>query len=78
MVDLTKGMKTSVVKTFFRRVRNTGESGGRSTQVEHTGGVPRPGQLEIREVLGQSVARQPRLLVLRKMKRTKTEQRMKR
>lgn len=49
-----------------------------STQVEHTGGVPRPGQPEIREVLGQSVARQPRLLVWRKMKRTKTEQRMKR
>lgn len=88
VVDFAKRMEMAVVNTFFQKRqehRVTYKSGGRGTQVDYIM-CRRCNLKEISDckvVVGESVARQHRMvvcrmtLVVRKMKRTKAEQRTK-
>ena len=88
VVDFAKRMEMAVVNTFFQKRqehRVTYKSGGRSTQVDYI--LCRRCNLkeisDCKVLVGESVARQHRMvvckmtLVVRKMKRTKPEQRTK-
>ncbi|KAF7649688.1 hypothetical protein LDENG_00137590 [Lucifuga dentata] len=88
VVDFAKRMEMAVTNTFFQKKqehRVTYKSGGRSTQVDYI--LYRRCNLkeisDCKVVVGESVARQHRMvvcrmtLVVRKMKRTKAEQRTK-
>ena len=88
LVDFAKRMEMAVVNTFFQKRqehRVTYKSGGRSTQVDYI--LCRRCNLkeisDCKVVVGESVAKQHRMvvcrmtLVVRKMKRTKAEQKTK-
>uniref|UniRef100_A0A7N8XCY4 Endonuclease/exonuclease/phosphatase domain-containing protein n=1 Tax=Mastacembelus armatus TaxID=205130 RepID=A0A7N8XCY4_9TELE len=85
VVDFAKRMEMAVVNTFFQKReehRMTYKSGGRSTQVDYI--LCRCKEIsDCKVVAGESVARQHRMvvckmtLVVRKMKRTRAEQRTK-
>ncbi|XP_053346567.1 craniofacial development protein 2-like [Clarias gariepinus] len=88
VVDFAKRMEMAVVNTFFQKRqehRVTYKSGGRSTQVDYI--LCRRCNLkeisDCKVLVGESVARQHRMvlckitLVVRKVKRTKAEQRTK-
>uniref|UniRef100_A0A673K0B0 Craniofacial development protein 2-like n=1 Tax=Sinocyclocheilus rhinocerous TaxID=307959 RepID=A0A673K0B0_9TELE len=88
LVDFAKSMEMAVVNTYFQKRqehRVTYKSGGRSTQVDYIL-CRRCNLMEISDckvVVGESVARQHRMvvckmtLVVRKMKRAKAEQKTK-